>query len=85
MAFHVLGRPLLGDDDGLGAPGAPGCPCRARPGRAEIMLCREEGGALRPLPEQGSHAVTSLAKATALALIEADRDQVGAGEKVRFS
>ncbi len=70
----------------LGAPGAPGCPAPAGHDRAvpAIMLC-EEGGALRPLPEQGSHAVTSLAKATALALIEADRDQVGAGEKVRFS
>jgi molybdopterin biosynthesis enzyme len=49
------------------------------------MLCREEGNALRPLPKQGSHVVTSLARATVLALIEADRDQVGAGERVRFS
>ena len=60
-------------------------PCRVRPGRAEMTLCREEVDALRPLPKQGSHVVTSLARATALALIEADRDEVGAGERVRFS
>jgi molybdopterin molybdotransferase len=85
VALHMLGRPLLGDDDGWDRRAALAGPFRVRPGRAEIMLCREEGNALRPLPKQGSHVVTSLARATALALIEADRDQVGAGERVRFS
>jgi molybdopterin biosynthesis enzyme len=40
-------------------------------------------GALPPLPRQGSHAITSLAGATHLAAIEADRSEVAAAEQVR--
>jgi molybdopterin biosynthesis enzyme len=51
--------------------------------RTELIRCAEAGGALHPLPRQGSHALTSLAGATHLAVIEAERRGVAAGEQVR--
>ena len=41
--------------------------------RTELLRCREADGALHPLPRQGSHAITSLAGATHLAVIPAER------------
>jgi molybdopterin molybdotransferase len=84
VAFHLLGRPLLGaaDDWSLRAPLA----ARAvlRPGRAELIRCAEGPQGLIPLPDQGSHAVTSLAGATALAWLGED-DDGAPGSVVRFS
>ncbi len=83
VCFHAFGRPLLGRDDGwerrmpLSADYAKGTP------RTDLIRCREVGGALEPLPRQASHNVTSLAGATHLAAIPADRDVVAAGELVR--
>jgi molybdopterin biosynthesis enzyme len=51
--------------------------------RTELVRCAEEGGALHPLPRQGSHALTSLAGATHLAVVDAERREVAAGEAVR--
>ena len=51
--------------------------------RTELIRCREEDGALTPLPRQGSHAVTSLAGATHLAVIPAEAERVSAGQQVR--
>jgi molybdopterin biosynthesis enzyme len=51
--------------------------------RTELVRCVERDGALHPLPRQGSHAVTSLAGATHLAVIEAGAREVAPGETVR--
>ena len=53
--------------------------------RTELVRCAEADGALRPLPRQGSHAITSLAGASHLAVVEAERRTVAAGELVRTS
>lgn len=82
VCFHAFGRPLLGRDDGwerrlpLASDYAKDTP------RTELIRCREVDGALEPLPRQGSHAVTSLAGATHLAAIPAERSAVAAGELV---
>ncbi len=82
VCFHAFARPLLGRDDGwerrlpLAADYVKDTP------RTELIRCREAGGALEPLPRQGSHNVTSLAGATHLAAIPAERAAVGAGELV---
>ena len=83
VCFHAFGRPLLGRADSwdrlmpLSAEYAKDTP------RTELIRCREEGGALTPLPRQGSHAVTSLAGATHLAVIPAEAERVPAGQQVR--
>ena len=83
VCFHAFGRPLLGRADSwehrmpMAARYVKGTP------RTELVRCREEDGALRPLPRQGSHAVTSLAGATHLAVVDAARREVSPGERVR--
>ena len=83
VCFHAFGRPLLGRADSwnrlmpLSADYAKDTP------RTELIRCREEDGALMPLPRQGSHAVTSLAGATHLAVIPAEAERVAAGQQVR--
>lgn len=83
VCFHAFGRPLLGRPDSwerrmpMAVRYATGTP------RTELVRCVEEAGALRPLPRQGSHALTSLAGATHLAVVEAGRREVAAGERVR--
>ena len=85
VCFHAFGRPLLGRADSwdrlmpLSADYAKDTP------RTELIRCREEGGALMPLPRQGSHAITSLAGATHLAVIPAEAERVPAGQQVRCS
>jgi molybdopterin molybdotransferase len=84
VAFHLFGRPLLGrgEDWSRRAPLAERH--RTPPGRAEALRCREEDGALVPMADQASHAVTSLFGSTALAWIPAGAE-VEAGEQVRYS
>ena len=84
VAFHVLGRPLLGavEDWSLRAPLAAAV--AGRPGRAQLIRCVEGPEGLTPLPDQGSHAVTSLAGATALAWLGED-DDGAVGARVAFS
>lgn len=84
VAFHLLGRPLLGvgDDWSLRAPLA--ARATLRPGRAELVRCAEGPDGLTPLADQGSHAVTSLAGATALAWLGED-DDGAPGSWVRVS
>jgi molybdopterin molybdotransferase len=53
--------------------------------RTELIRCREMDGALHPLPRQGSHAITSLASASHLAVIPAERQETPAGEPLRTS
>ncbi|HSJ74363.1 MAG TPA: molybdopterin molybdotransferase MoeA [Miltoncostaeaceae bacterium] len=83
VCFHAFGRPLLGRGDPWERrmPMAEGY-VKGTP-RTELVRCVEVEGALRPLPRQGSHAITSLAGATHLAAIDAERREVAAGELVR--
>ena len=83
VCFHAFGRPLLGRTDSwerrmpMAERYVKGTP------RTELVRCAEADGALRPLPRQGSHAITSLAGASHLAVVEAARREVAAGELVR--
>jgi molybdopterin molybdotransferase len=57
-----------------------------RPGRAHAVRCRlaarDDGWHLRPTGAQGSHVLTSMLGADALALLDVDRGDVRAGERV---
>jgi molybdopterin molybdotransferase len=59
-----------------------------RPGRAHVVRChaepREDGWHVRPTGAQGSHVLTSMLGANALALLERDRGDVRAGEPVEM-
>jgi molybdopterin molybdotransferase len=82
VCFHAFARPLLGRGDSWERrmPMATGY-VKDTP-RAELLRCREVGGSLEALPRQGSHAITSLAGASHLALIPAEHTSVEAGEQV---
>jgi molybdopterin molybdotransferase len=83
VCFHAFGRPLLGRDDDWSAERPLGVAYRKDTPRTELVRCAEREGALVPLPRQGSHAVTSLAGATHLAVVPAERSEVAAGERLR--
>jgi molybdopterin molybdotransferase len=85
VALHVLGRPALGapEDWWRRAPLTVDVPTRR--GRAELVRCVEGPEGLTPTADQTSHAVTSLAGATALAWIAEDVDGVEAGRPIPFS
>ena len=57
-----------------------------KPGRAHAVRCRlragEEGWLARPTKEQGSHVLTSMLGADALAIIPTDSGDVAAGQRV---
>jgi molybdopterin molybdotransferase len=57
-----------------------------RPGRAHLVRCRlklgEDGWHARPTKEQGSHVLSSMLGADALAIIPTDSEGVRAGERV---
>ncbi|MQA74670.1 MAG: molybdopterin molybdenumtransferase MoeA [Solirubrobacterales bacterium] len=59
-----------------------------RPGRAHLVRCRlelrDDGWHARPTKEQGSHVLTSMLGADALAIVPAARGDVGAGERVEI-
>ncbi|HEX2507294.1 MAG TPA: molybdopterin molybdotransferase MoeA [Miltoncostaeaceae bacterium] len=83
VCFHAFGRPLLGRGDAWERRMPMAERYEKTTPRTELIRCVEVEGALRPLPRQGSHAITSLAGATHLAVIDAERRQVDAGEEVR--
>jgi molybdopterin molybdotransferase len=83
VCFHAFGRELLGLPDDWDARLPLATAYRKDTPRTELIRCREADGALHPLARQGSHAVTSLATATHLAVIPAERDGMAAGELVR--
>ena len=85
VAFHVLGRPLLGAPEDWWRRAPLAVPAATRPGRAELLRCREGPDGLTPMAHQGPHAITSLAGATALAWLPEEGDGVAAGEPVAFS
>jgi molybdopterin molybdotransferase len=84
VAFHLLGRPLLGARNDWWHRAPLTAAADTRPGRAELVRCVEGPEGLTPRPDQGPHAVTSLAGATALAWVGEDEDGA-AGSLVRFS
>ncbi len=84
IAFHLLGRPLLGVPDDWWRRAPLTAAVETRPGRAELLRCVEGPDGLEPAPDQGPHAVTSLAGATALAWVGEDEDGA-AGSLARFS
>jgi len=57
-----------------------------RPGRAHVVRCRldqrEDGWHVRPTKAQGSHVLTSMLDAEALAYLDVERGDVRAGERV---
>jgi molybdopterin molybdotransferase len=59
-----------------------------RPGRAHAVRCfaeaRDDGWHVRPTGAQGSHILTSMLGANALAVLERERGDVRAGERVRM-
>jgi molybdopterin molybdotransferase len=59
-----------------------------RPGRAHVVRCTLEAAAdgwhVRPTKEQGSHVLTSMLNAEALAYLEVDRGDVAAGDRVEI-
>jgi molybdopterin molybdotransferase len=85
VCFHAFGRELLGAPDDWDARMPLGEAYVKDTPRTEIVRCREADGALRPLPRQGSHAITSLASATHLAVIPAERREVPPGTLLRTS
>ena len=85
VGFHLIGRELLGhgEDWRRRAPLARDVPTWAD--RADLPRCRLVDGALDPMPQQGSHAITSLCGADAIALIPAQEGGLRAGEEVAYS
>jgi molybdopterin molybdotransferase len=63
-------------------------PYRKQPGRLHAVRCRlearDDGWHVRPTKAQGSHVLTSMLGAGALALLEPERGDVAAGERVEI-
>ncbi len=85
VCFHLFGRPLLGRDEPWDRTAPLADAYRKGTRRAEFVRCRREGDALRPLPRQASHAITSLAGADALAWIPEEAEELAAGAHVRWA
>ena len=85
VGFHLLGRELLGhrEDWRRRAPLAREVP--THPGRADLPRCRLTPAGLEPMPMQGSHAITSLCGADAIARVPARDGGLRASEIVAYS
>jgi molybdopterin molybdotransferase len=92
VTFHLFVRPALRAmvglaPDALRTQAALATTYRKKPGKAQYLRCRlelsEEGWRAHLTREaQGSHVLTSMLGADALALIPAEREEVAAGEQV---
>ena len=91
VTFHLLARPALaalaGTDPAATRVSAVfDADYEKRPGRAHAVRCRvevrDDGWHVQPTGEQGSHILTSMLEAQALALLERGRGNVTAGERV---
>jgi molybdopterin molybdotransferase len=91
VTFHLLARPALaalaGTDPAATRVSAVfDADYEKRPGRAHAVRCRvevrDDGWHVQPTGEQGSHILTSMLDAQALALLERGRGNVTAGERV---
>jgi molybdopterin molybdotransferase len=85
VALHVLGRPVLRAPEDWWRRAPLTVDVAGRPGRADLVRCVEGPHGLTPTPDQTSHAVTSLAGASALAWLPEEGDGVEAGRPVPFS
>ena len=93
VTFHLFVRPalarMLGDRTGeRRATATIDADYPKRPGRAHVVRCtlvaESDGWHVRPTKEQGSHVLTSMLNAEALAYLEVDRGDVSAGEAVEI-
>jgi molybdopterin molybdotransferase len=94
ITFELLARPAIvsmtGLEEGAQAPihGVLDERYPKRPGRLHAVRCsldlRDDGWHARPTGPQGSHVLTSMLGADALAMIEAERGDVEAGERVEL-
>jgi molybdopterin molybdotransferase len=91
--FHLVVRPARAamsgrSDERRRTTAVMDADYRKQPGRAHAVRCRldvgEDGFHVRPTKEQGSHILTSMLGADALALIEVERGDVAAGERVHI-
>jgi molybdopterin molybdotransferase len=86
VGFHVIGRELLGrrEEWPRRAPLARDVPSHGD--RVDLPRCAiGRDGRLEPMPQQGSHAITSLCGADALAWIPASEGGVREGEPVAYA
>jgi molybdopterin molybdotransferase len=92
VTFHLFAKPALraltGLDPNVGRTHATlATAYRKKPGKAHYLRCRlelaDEGWRARLTREtQGSHVLTSMLAADALAVIPAEREEIAAGEQV---
>lgn len=93
ITFHLFVRPALSkmqgapvDDRRVRAVFEADYP--KRPGRAHVLRCtlaaHDDGWHVRPTKAQGSHVLTSMVGAQALAYLEVERGDVCAGERVEI-
>ena len=93
VTFHLFARPAIARMLGT-TPAERRAVARfdaayaKRPGRAHVVRCtlaaREDGWHVRPTKDQGSHVLTSMLGAEALAYLDVDRGDVTAGEQVEI-
>ena len=93
VTFHLFGRAALralqgADPDEMRATAVLDEPVARSPGREQALRCRlracEDGWHAAPTGEQGSHVLTSMLGADALALIPHGEGDVPAGERVEI-
>jgi molybdopterin molybdotransferase len=93
VTFHLFVRPALARMLGTTPPerravATMDADYTKRPGRAHVVRCRlealDDGWHVRPTKDQGSHVLTSMLGADALAYVEVERGDVTAGEQVEI-
>jgi molybdopterin molybdotransferase len=93
VTFHLFVRPALAALQGASAPARRTTAVMEeayakRPGRAHVVRCRldqrADGWHVRPTGAQGSHVLTSMLDAEALAYLDVERGDVQAGERVEI-
>jgi molybdopterin molybdotransferase len=85
VAFHLLGRALIGVRDDWSRRAVLAAPCRRHPMATRLVRCTEGPEGVRPLARQGSAQLGSLAGARALAWIEPGDGDIDAGAPVAVS
>jgi molybdopterin molybdotransferase len=93
VTFHLFVRPAIAALSGATLPRRRASAVideryGKRPGRAHVVRCRlearDDGWHVRPTKAQGSHVLTSMLGAEALAYVEVERGDVEAGERVEI-
>jgi molybdopterin molybdotransferase len=93
VTFHLFAEPALAMLSGrepqrLFLTATFDASYRKRPGRAHVVRCklesREDGLHVSPTKAQGSHVLTSMLGAAALAYLEVERGDVSPGDRVRI-